>query len=88
MTEEKLRKIITAVAVAATTLLVFLVGVIIYQIVAINVYDDRIEKTKKEIAYWEDKNLSDEQDLDHYLSDEYLQWEAFKLGFIKDQGNK
>ena len=88
MTQEKLGKIITAIAVAMTTLLLVLLSVLIYQWITIGVQKKRIEKVKSEIAYYEELNETAQNDLDYYSSDLYKKLEAFKLGFINGQGDK
>ena len=88
MTQEKLGKIITAIAVAMTTLLLVLLSVLIYQWITIGVHKKRIDKVKSEIAYYEQLNETAQNDLDYYSSDLYKKLESFKLGFINGQGDK
>lgn len=83
MTQEKLRRVITAAVVAGTILLVFLLGVIIYQAVKINVLDKRIEDTKDKIAQLEESIEKSENDLDYYESDVYKILESIKLGLLE-----
>ncbi len=87
MTQEKMRKMITAIVVAATLLLVILLSVLIYQWIKIGVYNKRIEKVKGDIAYYEQLNEKAENDLDYYTSDFYKQLGAYELGFINGQGD-
>lgn len=87
MTQDKMRRIITACVCAATVLLVFLLGFLVYQLITINVLNNRIEKTKGEIAYYEEKIAEGEDDLEYYQSDLGKYIEALKLGFINQQGN-
>ena len=88
MTQEKMRKLITAIAVATTLLLVILLSVLIYQWITIGVQKKRIEKIRSDIAYYEELNETAQNDLDYYSSDLYKKLEAFKLGFINSQGEK
>lgn len=88
MTQEKMRKLITAIAVATTLLLVILLSVLIYQWITIGVQKKRIEKVRSDIAYYEELNETAQNDLDYYSSDLYKKLEAFKLGFINGQGEK
>ena len=102
MTQDKMRKIITASVVACTTLFVFLLIILLYQWITIGVYNNRIEKTQAEIdalaisadekgelaEYYEELNETAQSDLDYYSSDLYKKLEAFKLGFINGQGDK
>lgn len=87
MTQEKMRRIITACVCAATVLLVFLFGFLLYQLITINVLNDRIEDTKADIAYYEEKIEESKDDLEYYQSDLGKYIEALKLGFINQQGN-
>ena len=87
MTQEKMRKVITACVCAATVLLVFLLGFLVYQLVTINVLNNRIEATKNDIAYYEEKIAEGKDDLEYYQSDLGKYIEALKLGFINQQGN-
>ena len=86
MTQEKLRRVVTAAVVAGTTLFVILLSVLIYQWITIAVYDKRIEKINNEIAALEQEIESDEKDLEHYSSDLGKFWLAIEKGFI--EGNK
>ncbi len=88
MTQEKMRKLITAIVVATTLLLVILLSVLIYQWITIGVQKKRIEKVRADIAYYEELNETAQNDLDYYSSDLYKKLEAFKLGFINGQGDK
>ncbi len=85
MTQEKMRKVITACVCAATVLLVFLLGFLVYQLVTINVLNNRIEATKSDIAYYEEKIAEGKDDLEYYQSDLGKYIEALKLGFINNQ---
>lgn len=55
MTQEKMRKVITAGAVAATLLLVFLLSYLVYQGIASAVYDKRINQMEQEISRLEEE---------------------------------
>ena len=85
MTQEKMRKTITAIAVAGTTLLVVLLAYLIYQWITIAVLNNRIAKAEEDVAYYETLNEQSESDLEYYESDFYKQLAAFKLGLIKGQ---
>ena len=86
MTQEKMRRIVTACVCAATVLLVFLLGFLVYQLVTINVLNDRIEDVTADIAYYEEKIEESKDDLEYYQSDLGKYIEALKLGFINQQG--
>lgn len=87
MTQDKMRKLITAAVVAGTALLAFLFAFLVYQWITIAVYDNRIKKAQDEIAYYEKLNETAESDLEGYLSDDYRYWEALELGLIQNKGN-
>lgn len=84
MTQDKMRKLITAGVVAATALLVILLSVLVYQWIKIGVYNKRIEETENSIAYWEEQNQTAENDLEYYTSDYYKKLEAIKLKVIEE----
>lgn len=86
MTQEKLRRIVTAAAVAGTVLIACLLLVIVYQIVKIVVLNNRIDKIEQEIAAQEEINGQHEDDLEYYLSDLYLESEAYKYHFVYPNG--
>ena len=86
MTQEKLRRVVTAAVVAGTTLFVILLSVLVYQIITISVYNKRIAKVQEEIA---DLNTSVEQmekDLNYYSSELGKCWLAMEEGFVLGQG--
>ena len=90
MTQEKLSRIVTAAAVAGTILIVCLLAVIGYQIVKIIVLNNRIDKVEEDIASYEEMNQQNQNNLEYYLSDLYLEGEAYKYHFIypgEKQGN-
>lgn len=86
MTQEKMRKVITACVCAATVLLVFLLGFLVYQFVTLGVLEKRIENTQAEISQYQEKIDAAEGDLEFYQSDLGKYIEALKLGFINGQG--
>lgn len=88
MTEGKMRKMITAIASAATLLLVILLSVLIYQWVTISVQNKRIAKAQENVDYWTQVNESAKDDLEFYESDIYKEWAAFKLGYEWEKSDK
>lgn len=82
MTQEKLKRVVTAAAVAGTLVIVCLLAVIVYQIVKIAVLDNRIKNSEEAIAYLTEQKANQEDDLEFYLSDFYLEQEARKNHFI------
>ena len=83
MTQEKMRKLVTAIVSACTILLTLLAGYLAYQWITIAVYNQKEKKLKAEIAAYEQILAQDEKDLEYYESDLYKEWEAMKLGFVK-----
>lgn len=81
MTQEKMRKTITACVCAATVLFVFLLCYLIYQWVSIANQNKRIDKIQAEIEYYESLNENAEKELDYYLSDFGKFEGALQLGF-------
>ncbi len=83
MTQEKMRKLIVACVVAATLLLVLLLGVLIYQWIKIGVLNGRIEKIKQENARLEETIEQGEKDAKYYESIIGKEWLAFQEGFVR-----
>ena len=79
MTQDKMRKVITACVSAATVLLVLLASFLIYQWIRITVLDQKIKKAEAEVAYWTEQVEKGGQDLDFYQSEFYLDWALQKL---------
>ncbi|MBQ9730228.1 MAG: hypothetical protein IJV80_05400 [Clostridia bacterium] len=84
MTQEKLRRVITAAVVAGTLLFIFLLGVIIYQTIRINVLNNRIEDTKEQITQYQESIEKGEHDLEYYESDVYKFLESIRLGLLEN----
>ena len=87
MTQEKMRKLITAFTTAGTALLVFLLGVLVYQWITIGVKADRLHKLEQELAtnqqILEDKSA----ELGYFQSELGKIDEAMQDGWILGQGN-
>jgi F0F1-type ATP synthase membrane subunit b/b' len=86
MTQEKMRKLITAFVTAGTALLVFLLSVLVYQWITIGVNARREKKIRAEIASYEELLANAENDLAYYESDYYKWLESIKLESV--EGNK
>ena len=82
MTQDKLRRVVTAAVVAGTLLIVILIGVLIYQAIRINVLENRIETVKEEIQEYNEKKADAENDLEYYESDVYQFLESIRLGLL------
>ena len=87
MTQDKMRKIITAVAVAATTLFVMLLSVLVYGWIKIGVLSSREEKLETEIAELEQQISEGEADAAWAEGPGKL-WLALEQGWIFQQGDK
>ena len=86
MTQEKMRKTITAVVVAATVLLVVLLSVLIYGWVKIGVLNRREEKLNNEIAALE--QIQDESEATEAWSKGPGRfWLALEQGWVVKQGD-
>ena len=85
MTQDKMRKIITAVVVAATLLLVFLLSVLIYQWVTLGVLNRRKAKLDKEIATLEQQKQDAALDAEWYEANMFLL--AVENGWVYAQGD-
>ena len=83
MTQEKLRKIITASVVAATTLVVFLLGVLIYQWITFAVLNKRIGELQEQNNVLEQQIVEGEENAAYFESIMGKEWLAFQDGFIR-----
>ena len=82
MTQDKLRKIITASVVACTALLVFLFIVLVYQWIAIGVENRRIDNVQKDIDALT-AQVSENGELAEYYENQGRFWLALEQGWIK-----
>lgn len=87
MTQDKMRKIITASVSAATLLLVFLLTFLVYQWIKIAVLDNRIDKMEAENAKLEQQLEQNEADAEYYQSIFGKEWLAFQNGFVRPEDN-
>lgn len=85
MTQEKMRKVITASVAAATLLFVFLLCFLVYQWITFAVLDKREKALDAEIAELEETNSADEKDLQYYESIFGKEWLAFQNGFVRPE---
>ena len=86
MTQDKMRKLITACVVAATTLLVVLLAVLIYQWITLGVLSARRAKLEAENKQLEQLIQQGNMDAEYYESVMGKEWLAFQQGFIHSQG--
>lgn len=85
MTQEKMRKLITAFVAAGTALLVFLLGVLIYQWITIGVNNRREKKINDEIARLEQQVAEAETDAAYYEGEVYKWLESIKLKDLEEK---
>ena len=74
MTQEKMRKVITACVSAATVLFVLLLGFLVYQWVTMVILNKRIAEAEEAVSYWEQQVDENEKNAEYYESDFYRQW--------------
>ncbi len=82
MTEEKMRKVITASVVAATTLVVFLLAVLVYQWITLGVLNSRKAKLEAENEVLMEQIEKGGETAEYYESVMGKEWLAFQEGFI------
>lgn len=83
MTQEKVRKIVTACVVAATTLLLVLLAVLIYQWISYAVLCNRVDKLTKENAELTQIIEEKKNDLEYYESEAGLEVNAWLQGWVR-----
>ncbi len=84
MTQDKMRRMITACVSAATVLLVVLLGYLIYQWITISNQNSREEKLLNEIKQIEQEIQAGQDDVDFYKSEFYLQWKLDEIKHKQD----
>jgi hypothetical protein len=87
MTQEKMRKVITASVVAGTVLLVILLSVLIYGWVKIGVLNRREKALEAETTALEELNRDEEANAAWYEGPGQL-WLAYEKGWVYEQGDK
>ena len=85
MTQDKMRKVITACVSAATVLLVALLSFLIYQWITIAVQNKRIDKLTAEITRLEEIIAMDKKDLEYYQSVFFLNQKALELQMLQEK---
>lgn len=85
MTQEKMRKVITACVSAATVLLVLLLSYLIYQWVTIGVLNKRIAEAEAEVQYWQEIVDKGEADARYFESERYLQEALIELQILQEK---
>ena len=74
MTQDKMRRVITAIVSACTVLLTLLSAFLVYQWITIAILNKKIKAEQDKIEYWTSKNETDQDLLDHLESDLYKEW--------------
>lgn len=85
MTQEKMRKVITACVSAATVLLVVLLSFLIYQWVSIGVLNKRIAAAEAEVKYWEEIVAKGEADERYFGSEEFYKQALIELQLLQEK---
>ena len=85
MTQDKMRKVITACVSAATVLLFALLSFLIYQWITIAVYNKRIDKLETEIAQLEAVVARGEEDLEYFESEFFLKQKVLELQMLQEK---
>lgn len=85
MTQDKMRKIITACVSAATVLFVLLLSYLIYQWVSLSVLDKREKQLEKEVAEYYQKIETGENDAEFY--ELHKDWLAIQYGYVFPAGD-
>lgn len=83
MTQDKMRRVITACVAAATVLLTCLSAFIAYQWITIAVLNNREKALKADIQKYEQSIAKGEEDLEYYESEfykEHAYWQLEMLG--------
>ena len=81
MTESKAKRLIVASTVGAVLLLFILVSIMVYQMITINVKENRIEYLESQIAKYEMLTEEGEQTYQTRSMREWIEREARKLGW-------
>lgn len=84
MTQEKMRRIITACVSAATLLLTCLSIYLAYQWITIAVFNHRIDKLKAENAALEQQIAEDSEYAEYLETPIGKDWLAFEEGFVRE----
>ena len=85
MTQEKMRKVITACVSAATVLIVLLLSYLIYQWATIANLNKRIAKAEDEVRYWQEIVDKGEADARYFGSEEYLKQAIIELQMLQEK---
>lgn len=87
MTEEKTKKLIVAGTVGAVLLVVVLISVMVYQLIAIAVYNKRIDNYNAKIAQYNQLIEQGEETKETYSLRWWIEREARELGLVYRDGS-
>ena len=85
MTQDKLRRVVTACVSAGTVLLVCLLSFLVYQWITIANLNKKILKAEADVAYWTEQCEITEGTAEYYESEFYLKWAIEELQLLKDK---
>ena len=85
MTQDKLKRVVTACVSAGTVLLVCLLSFLVYQWIAIANLNKRILKAEAEVTYWTQQCEITEGTAEFLESEFYLNWAIEELQSLKDK---
>ena len=86
MTEEKTRRMVTGIVVAATALILTLLIVLVSHIVTVCVQNNRMKELQAEKERLEQLIEVEKESVEYYASKEGLDYLAFKHGFVISNG--
>ncbi len=86
MTQDKMRKMITAIVATATLLLVMLLSVLIYQWITLGTLNRREEKLNAEITQLEQQKTEGTKEAEWYEANMFFL--AIEKGWVIQQGDK
>ena len=81
MSESKLKRVIVATTVGAVLLVVVLFSIMVYQLIAIQVTNNRISHLKQTITEYEEMIASGEDTIKARSTREWIEREARQLGY-------
>ncbi len=82
MDEQKLRRLIALVVPTAILLLVILLSIMIYQMIAIKIANDKVDAINHEIEIIRQENEDKQDEIDLWLNDWKIEEKARELGWL------
>ena len=87
MDESKAKRLIVSCTVGAVLLAVILLSIMIYQLIAIGVKNNRIDDYKEQIKILDARIAASKEDLSAIKEREWIIYEARKLGYVFEGDN-